>query len=174
MGKHVTSVLAACGLLACGCDGYRGPRLTVPPAPLANTEPATAAPPSSPVQVPAEAPATASAKHEHETECRYCGRTQSEWCTMLRSADRAEVIEACRALRVLGPEGRPHLLEGLDSPRAETRRLCFESLSLSDFKRQGEDGRRRLVKLAGDRHDMRIRERATSYLAQWHGSLSAR
>jgi hypothetical protein len=90
---------------------------------------------------------------------------------MLQGHDHAEVAEACRALRVLGTEGRAHLFEGLQSPRAETRRLCLETLTISDFKRQGESGRQLLVGLAGDHADIRIRERATAYLSQWHGTI---
>jgi hypothetical protein len=76
-------------------------------------------------------------------------------------------------LAVLGHEGRGLLFQGLESSEPETRRMCLERLSICDFKKQGESGRQLLVKMAGDHDDVRIRERATSYLSQWHGTIPA-
>jgi hypothetical protein len=64
-------------------------------------------------------------------------------------------------------------VQGLDSPSAETRRLCLETLTIADFKKMSESGRQKLVQLAGDRDDVRIRERAAHYLREWHGSIPA-
>jgi hypothetical protein len=160
MRSFLTTVFALVLLLS-GCDSYRGPRLALPTGPSRAAESASV--PSSPTTPPARS----------DPERVYSGKKLADWGKALESADRDDVIEACRALHVLGPEGRPYLFAGLDSPRAETRRLCFERLTVADFKREGEEGRRRLLKLAGDKGDIRIRERAASFLSAWHGSLSA-
>ena len=97
----------------------------------------------------------------------YGGKTPEQWGQMLGETDREEVLEACRALKVLGTEGRPHLIRGVSNSKPETRRLCLETLTVGDFRRQGEAGRQVLVKLSGDVADVRIRERAMAYLAQW-------
>jgi hypothetical protein len=101
----------------------------------------------------------------------YGGRTPEQWAQVLNTPNREDVAEAARALKVLGSEGRPYLLQGLESSQAETRRLCLENLTVSDLKKQGEGGRQLLVKLAGDPADMRIRGRATAYLGQWGGTI---
>lgn len=170
MRNHFTILLAVASAVFAGCDGYRGPRLSVPVTAADKTTSPTAPPPATTPPAPPAAPAAAS-----KPDCNgpYCGLTLAEWGKQLSSSDRDEVMEACRALRVLGPEGRPHLVTGLDNPRPETRRLCLESLTLDDFKKEGETGRKRLVKLAGDRADIRIRERASAYLMQWHSSVLA-
>jgi hypothetical protein len=77
------------------------------------------------------------------------------------------------ALRVFGSEGRPHLMRALESSNPQTRFIALESLSLADFRSYGDDGRRLLIKLSGDRNDFRIRERAASYLAQWREAIPA-
>jgi hypothetical protein len=91
----------------------------------------------------------------------------------LRGNNREEIVEACRALHVLGRQGRQQLFAGLDSPNPEARRLCLETLSIADFKLLSDSGRQKLVTLSGDRDDMRIRERAAQLLGQWHGSIPA-
>jgi hypothetical protein len=95
------------------------------------------------------------------------GRSPEEWGRLLDDADREDAARACHALRVLGAEGRPYLIQGLQNPRTETRRVCLENLSVSDLRAAGESGRQLLLALAGDRTDLRIRERAGLYLAQW-------
>lgn len=147
-------------LLLAGCDSYRGPRLALPTSPSRSGESASV-------------PSTPTPPARSDPERVYSGKKLADWGKALESADRDDVIEACRALHVLGPEGRPYLFAGLDSSRAETRRLCFERLTVADFKREGEEGRRRLIKLAGDKGDIRIRERAAAFLSAWHSSLSA-
>ena len=74
----------------------------------------------------------------------------------------------------MGADGRPQLLRGLDSPNPETRRHCLEQLSLADLRSFGDTGKQTLIRLAGDPADIRIRERANSYLNQWHKTIPAR
>lgn len=97
----------------------------------------------------------------------YGGKTPDQWGQALGATDREEVLEAIRALKVLGTEGRPYLLRGLSDSKPETRRLCLETLAVGDIRRQGEAGRQLLVKLSGDMQDVRIRERAMTYLSLW-------
>lgn len=156
MRRTVLAVLPALTLLTCACDGPRGPRLAL--ATNAATGPAGRPVGGAPV---AKSPTV------------YGGKTAEQWGQVLQTNDREEVVEACRALRVLSGEGRPFLLQGLDSTHPETRRLCLESLTIADFKKMSEPGRQKLVKLAGDRDDVRIRERAALYLKQWNGSIPA-
>jgi hypothetical protein len=101
----------------------------------------------------------------------YQNLTPEQWGRLLESPDRDRVLEACRALWVLGPHGRPYLIQGLESPSSETRRLCLETLTVSDLRATGEPGRQILVKLAGDPADLRIRERAHVYLGQWNRAV---
>jgi hypothetical protein len=157
MRRTVLVVLPVLALLACACDGYRGPRLA-----LATNAGATAA---------AGRPTGGAPVAKSPTV--YGGKTAEQWGKVLQANDRAEVVEACRALRVLAGEGRPFLYRGLDSTNPETRRLCLESLTIADFKKMSEPGRQKLVTLAGDRDDVRIRERAVLYLSQWNDSIPA-
>jgi hypothetical protein len=106
-------------------------------------------------------------------ETSYQGRTPEQWGRLLEDPDRSRVREACRALWILGPQGRPYLIQGLESPSPETRRLCLETLTVSDLRTAGEPARQLLVKLAGDRTDLRIRERAQAYLVQWSRAAPA-
>jgi hypothetical protein len=103
----------------------------------------------------------------------YQNLTPEQWGRRLESPDHDRVLEACRSLWVLGPQGRPYLIQGLDSPSPETRRLCLETLTVSDLRTIGEPGRQLLVKLSGDPADIRIRERAHVYLGQWHRAVPA-
>ena len=98
-------------------------------------------------------------------------RYGEQWAKVLQGSDREQIGEACRALGVLGREGREYLYQGLDSPNTEARRMCLATLTIADFKKKSDAGRQKLVKLAGDRDDMRIRERATQLLSQWRGSI---
>ncbi len=145
-------------LAAAGCDDYRGPRLAI-----SGREGGTA-PAGRPV---GGAPPTKTGPMV------YGGKTADEWCESLYSGDREEVAEACRALHVMNREGCGHLIKGLDSTKPETRRLCLETLTIADFKKLGDAGRQKLVKLSGDRDDIRIRERAAFLLREWHGSIPA-
>jgi hypothetical protein len=103
----------------------------------------------------------------------YGGKTAAEWAKVLQGGNREEVAEACRALQVMHREGREHLFQGLDSSIPETRRLCLETLTIADLKKLGDASRQKLVKLSGDRDDVRIRERAAFLLREWHGSIPA-
>lgn len=58
-------------------------------------------------------------------------------------------------MHILGSEGRPYLIQGLESPYAENRRAALEALTVSDMRSYGEEGRQMLIKLAGDHGDMR-------------------
>jgi hypothetical protein len=155
MHPPLWTVLPGLILLAYGCDSYRGPRLAVPTS--ATRDQASSNP--EPIDNPGR------------TSVSYKGSTMEQWVQGLRSPDSRQVADSCQALTVLGHEGRSQLFQGLESSHAETRRLCLEHLSISDFKKHGESGRRLLVKLAADRSDIRIRERAAGYLAQWHGTI---
>ena len=70
-------------------------------------------------------------------------------------------------LQHLGAQGRPFLVQGLEHPNPETRRLCLENLSVSDLRCYGDPGRQLLVRLSSDHADLRIRERASAYLRLW-------
>jgi hypothetical protein len=145
-------------LFAAACDDYRGPRLAI------STNAASTASGGRPVSgapVASKGPST------------YGGKTAEQWGKVLQGSDREEIAEACRALHVLHSEGREHLVRGLDSTNSETRRLCLETLTIADFKKLSDAGRQKLVKLGGDRDDVRIRERAAFLLTEWHGSIPA-
>jgi hypothetical protein len=145
-------------LLASACDDYRGPSLAI------TTNRSGTAPAGRPV---GGAPAA------QKGPSVYGGKTAAEWNKELQGTNREDVAEACRALHVLHREGREYLFQGLDSPIPETRRLCLETLTIADLKKQSDAGRQKLVKLSGDRDDMRIRERAAFLLREWHGSIPA-
>ncbi len=153
-------ILLTVALLAGACDGPRGPRLAL------STQPTTTEQ-AQPQRAPGGAPTMP------KGSTIYCGKTAEQWAQLLQSSDREQIAEACRALHVMGREGREHLFQGLDSPNAETRRHCLEALTIADFKKKSDAGRTKLVRLSGDRDDMRIRERAVLLLGQWHGSIPA-
>jgi hypothetical protein len=151
------TVFALLILSAAACDGFRGPRLALPTSP-GTTMPGDTNRGGS--GAPVVKPATV-----------YGGKTAEQWGKELEKSNHDDVAEACRALHVLAAEGRPYLFQGLDCANCETRRLCLEHLNVGDFKRLGEAGRLKLVKLSGDRDDLRIRGRATDYLRQWNGAI---
>jgi len=155
MRRTVRSLLPVLLLLAGACDDYRGPRLALPTNSAGDTP------------RPGHA---GTGRHKGPTV--YGGKTAEQWGqVILTKTDHDEVAEACRSLRVLAREGRPYLVQGLDSTNPETRRLCLESLTVHDFKKLGESGRQKLVTLSGDHDDVRIRERAAAYLKEWHGAV---
>src|SRR5712692_2980412 len=43
----------------------------------------------------------------------YQGRTPEQWSQVLAEGNRDDTVHACRALWVLGAQGRPYLLQGL-------------------------------------------------------------
>jgi hypothetical protein len=144
-----------------GCDSSEAPRMAVPTAGAARpTELA------SPTSLMEKDRATAS-------KSRYSGRTPEQWGEALNDPSLDVVRQACRALKVLRGEGRPYLMKGLDSAVPETRRMCLEAMSVSDLRSFGEQGRAALVRLAGDRADIRTRELAVRYLKEWHQSIPA-
>lgn len=145
-------------LLVCACDDFRGPNLSLPTnSGGQGTQRATSR------YLPGQ----------NKAPMVYGGKTAEQWAKLLDGKDREEIVEACRALHVLGREGRQHLFQGLSKANPETRRLCLETMTIADFKKFSEDGRMKLVVLAGDPDDMRIRDRAQRLLAQWHGSIPA-
>jgi hypothetical protein len=158
MRRTLCALLFPLTLLASACDDFRGPRLAI------TTNPAS-------TEVHGRHPGGAPPARKGPTV--YGGKTAEQWAKALEGTDREEITEACRALHVLGREGREHLVQGLDSAHSETRRICLETLTIADFKKLGDAGRQKLVKLSGDRDDMRIRERASVLLRQWHGSIPA-
>jgi hypothetical protein len=149
---------AALGCLLAGCDAGQDPKLAIP----TGTEAAKAA--VKDAAKPAPPP---------KVKTRYHGKTADEWGQALSDPDLNTVRLACLALRVMGAEGRPHLIGGLENPQSETRRMCLENLTVSDLRTLGDGGRQLLVKLAGDPKDLRIRETATRYLAEWHQHVPA-
>jgi hypothetical protein len=136
-----------------GCDGARLPKHAIPGNPGEKTEATPVAWPRPPVP--------------RSKKQIYLGHTVEEWAQALQSQEQEEIWRAARALHILGAEGRPHLFRGLESPSVHTRRICLENLTVADVRCYGDDGRRRLVTLAGDVEDVRVRERASYYLAQW-------
>jgi hypothetical protein len=133
-----------------GCDYFKAPKMAIP----TTAKPVSQSQPAKPV---AKRPAVK----------KYMGKTSDEWGQTLSDADPDHVRMASVALRVLGAEGRPYLIQGLESSVPETRRMCLENLSVSDLRGLGSEGRSLLVKLAGDRSDLRIRELAARYLIEW-------
>ena len=160
MATRTWFVLVALSALA-GCDSSEAPRMAVPTVGAArSTEVAK--------------PATLAEKDRTTaSKSRYSGRSPEEWGEALNDPSLDVVRQACRALKVLRADGRPYLMKGLDSAVPETRRLCLEALSVPDLRSFGEQGRAALVRLAGDRADVRIRELATRYLKEWHQSIPA-
>jgi hypothetical protein len=115
----------------------------------------------------------AKTQHKPREKSKYHGWTAEQWARALESSESESILRACQALHILGAEGRPHLFRGLESDGPETRRLCLESLSVSELRSFGEDGKQMLIKLAGDRSDIRIRERASLYITQWNQATPA-
>jgi len=151
---------ALCGILA-GCDSSEAPRMAVPTSGTAKSADLATGPGAN------KGKATPAAK------VRYHGRTAEQWAEALEDPSLDVVRQACRALKVLRGEGRQYLMKGLESSVPETRRMCLEALSVSDLRTFGEQGREALVRLAGDRDDIRIRELATRYLKEWHQTIPA-
>jgi hypothetical protein len=153
MRRAIRIAFLALPLLSCACDDFGPPGSTSPQ--------------------PAARRATGGAPPAPKGPVVYGGKTAEQWARALRGNDREAILEACRALHVMGRDGRQHLMDGLDSANPEARRLCLETLTIADFKKLSDAGRQKLVKLSGDRDDMRIRERAVLLLGQWHGSIPA-
>ena len=159
MGKASWQLTMLLGLAIAGCDFSKSPRMALPTHSSKSPE--------------AHAESHATSAVQQVKVARYQGRTAEEWSQALSHEDLDHVRQAAMALKVLRAEGRPFLMKGLENPLPETRRLCLECLTVSDLRSYGDDGRKALVKLAGDRMDLRIRERATQYLIEWDRSLPA-
>ena len=159
MGRASWRILlpAALGLL--GCDNSRAPRMAMPTNSSSSSEQKGIAETSS------------IALSSLPVKTRYQGRSPEEWGQVLASEDLNMARQAAQALKILRADGRPYLVKGLESPLPETRRLCLECLTVSDLRAYGDQGRKALVKLAGDRMDLRIRERATQYLKEWDRAI---
>jgi hypothetical protein len=151
----VVALLVA-SLSVAGCDPIKAPRQAVPGEP----EPATESEPAKPAWPPPQTAAKSWKK-------LYQGKTLEQWAEALNAREEEEIWRAAQALHILGAAGRPHLYHGLESPFVHTRRICLMTLTVGDIRCYGDDGRRKLVDLAGDQEDMRIRERASYYLALW-------
>jgi hypothetical protein len=148
--------LAVVGLGLPGCDYFKAPRMALP---TSKTRPVSQSQPK---------PQTRLQAHR-----KYMGKTCEEWGEALSDPNPEVVRTATVALRVLGAEGRPYLIQGLESNIPETRRMCLENLTVSNLRGLGDDGRKLLVRLSGDRSDLRIRERAAHYLAEWDQHIPA-
>ncbi len=146
-------------LAVAGCDGSRLPKGAIP----GDTAPEDAGPTQRLTGLP----------HRPHHRNRYQGRTAEEWAKSLESRDLDEIWRAAQALHVLGGEGRPHLVRGLESASPDTRRVCLENLTVPDLRAFGERGQHLLVQLAGDHDDIRIRERASYYLQVWNHTIPA-
>jgi hypothetical protein len=157
------AALVVLGLLAAGCDSSRAPRQAIPGASSNNETQASGG----------DTVMVSRPKAKPKKKVLYQGRTAEQWGQILAAGDEDQIWQASLALRVMGAEGRPHLVKGLQSPAPHTRRICLETLSVCDFRSYGEDGRRLLVELAGDDADVRIRERAALYLSQWSRAIPA-
>ncbi len=162
------SLIVLTGCLLVGCEEGRGPRLALGTGKAGHDEVATAAPAPPPAHPPASKQTAQTTRH------RYQGRTAEDWGKVLEEKEPGAVLRATRALYVLGSAGRPYLVKGLDSDNPEVRRMCLDSLSLSDLKLYGSDGRQTLLKLAGDSQDLRIRQRASVFLQQWNDAVPSR
>jgi hypothetical protein len=147
-----------------GCDGAKFPAHAIPGSPGAQNE-------SNSASATTEWPRPATSRSRKQR--LYQGRTVEEWAQALHAKEHEEIWRAARALHILGAEGRPHLFQGLASESVHTRRICLENLTVADVRCYGDEGQRRLVALAGDVDDVRIRERASYYLAQWRRAIPA-
>jgi hypothetical protein len=147
-----------------GCDPIKAPKQAVPGQP-------GPAPESQQADKPPDWPPPPTAAKAHKK--LYQGRTLEQWAEALNTKQEEEIWRAARALHILGAEGRPFLYRGLESPSVHTRRICLMTLTVADIRCFGDDGRRKLVELAGDQEDMRIRERASYYLALWRKVVPA-
>jgi hypothetical protein len=160
MRAGIWASLATLALGLVGCDVPRGPRLAIStaraPDAEADEQPVVVARKPQP-----SAPATAA----------YQGKTLEQWAQALNDDNPSVVARACRALHVMGATGRPYLIQGLESHNPETRRMCLERLTVSDFKSYGQRGRDVLLKLAGDPADLRIRNQAMLYVGQWKDAI---
>jgi hypothetical protein len=138
-----------------GCDPIKAPKQAVPGERETGTE--------------TEAAPTAWPRPKLASRAKklYQGRTLEQWAEALNAKEHEEIWKAARALHILGAEGRPLLYHGLESPSVHTRRICLMTLTVADIRCYGDDGRRKLVELAGDQEDMRIRDWASYYLTQW-------
>lgn len=154
------TIPAALCLSPAGCGYFKGPKLALSTAP-------------SSTQAESEKPVVRWTPSAPREQARIHGLTAEQWAKHLEHTDRTFILHAARALHVLGAEGRPHLVQGLDSANPETRRICLEALTVADLRSYGEEGKRLLVKLAGDRFDLRIRERAGLYISQWNQTVPA-
>ena len=146
-------------LAVAGCDGSQLPKGAIPGG-------------SAPDENETEQRLTG-LPHRPRHRNRYQGRTADEWARSLESKDLEEIWRAAQALHVLGGEGRPHLVQGLESPSPDTRRVCLENLTVPDLRAFGDHGQRLLIQLAGDHADIRIRERASYYLQEWNRTIPA-
>jgi hypothetical protein len=149
--------LAALGIPLSACDYFKAPRMALP---TNKTRPVSQAQVTKPTA-------------RLQAHRKYMGKTSEDWAQDLQDANPETVRTASVALRVLGAEGRPYLIQGLDSNIPETRRMCLENLSVSDLRGLGDEGRKLLVRLSGDRSDLRIRERASHYLIEWDQHIPA-
>ena len=145
-----------------GC-GFEGPRLAVPSTRANNAN-----------QAAQPEPRKFAAKPQARKAPRYHGKTAEQWSQTLQTTELEKKNQAGRALHILGSEGRPFLIQGLEDSNPETRRVCLEALTVSELRAAGDQGRQLLVKLAGDPMDIRIRERAGLYLSQWNRAAPAR
>jgi hypothetical protein len=166
MRRKLLLTAAMFGGALLGCDLSRPPRLAIPKEEASQAEVST---PLAEGSRPAAPGALASPKLR-----RYHGRTAEQWGQALVEGNLDQVYRASQALRVLGADGRQYLVQGLESPNPESRRLALETLTVSDMRSFGDEGRQTLVRLAGDRSDLRIRERAAYYLSQWNETIPAR
>jgi hypothetical protein len=164
--RHVVALLVV-ALGVAGCDPIKAPKQAVPGQP----EPAPESQADKPADKPPDWPPPPTAAKAHKK--LYQGRTLEQWAEALNAKEEEEIWRAARALHILGAAGRPFLYRGLESPSVHTRRICLMVLTVADIRCYGDDGRRRLVELAGDQEDMRIRERASYYLAMWRKVVPA-
>jgi len=154
----MSRIVLALAVGMAGCGYFQGPRLSMTTAPGA--------------KVP-EAVTVQRATAKPRAPSKYHGWTAERWAEALEHRDRESIRRAAQALKVLGAEGRPYLIAGLESSNPETRRFCLEVLTVADFRVYGEQGKQLLVKLAGDPVDLRIRERANQYILQWNQAIPA-
>lgn len=157
------------GLLV-GCDASLDPipANTNAPVPESGAKESVTATPDAKVKAAPTIPALPKGP-----ERSYQGKTAKQWGEVLVAADRKAALEAAWALKILGAEGRPQLIRGLESGKPHIRRTSLESLSVSEIRAYGDRGRDMLVMLAGDRDDPCIRERACLYLMQWRNAIPA-
>jgi hypothetical protein len=159
MRSLAVGIVAAACLFPAGCRYFRSTKISLPPGGQGTER----------EQEPLPRP-----PHLPQSKSLYQGWSAEQWGDVLmNSEDPNAARRASVALHILGAEGRPSLVQALESPVPENRLIALETITPADLRAYGDRGRRLLLNLAGDPADLRIRNRAAFYLMQWDRAAPA-